>query len=240
MLTLNSIGPAFGEVTASAYCLKAMCLLEMSGLNWKPDFTANVQDAPLGKFPVLVDGDKQIADSSNIAEHLETVYGCDFNKGLSPLQKAQGHAISRMMEEHVILSITYDRWVLDDIWPHLKPAIFAGLPESMRDQVAESVRDGVKTAMTSQGIGRMSPEQVVARVSKDFDALEVLLGEKAFLFGDEPTYADASAVPFLISILSAPVETLLQKNVKSRPGLLAYVERARAAFVPKLSEQAAA
>lgn len=236
MLILQSIGPAFGEASASAYCLKAMCLLEMSGLEWRPDFTVNVQDAPRGKLPVLVDGDVLVPDSSDIATYLTDTHGCDFMPRLTPVQKAQTHAISRTMEEHVILAITYDRWVLDDIWPHLKKAIFAGVPDHMRDQIADPIREGVKVSMVSQGIGRLSPEDVVNRVAKDFDALEVLLGDKPFLFGDTPTYADASAAPFLISILCAPVETLLHKHVKARGKLLSYVDRVRSAIIPNLPE----
>jgi glutathione S-transferase len=240
MLVLHSVPPAFGQKTASSYCLKAMFLLNMAGLEWRPEYSVFVKNAPRGKFPVLIDGDVIVPDSTDIARYLERVHGCDFTPGLSPEQKAQGHAISRMMEEHVAQALTYDRWVLDPVWPHLKPYLFIAVPETARDEVAEGAREKVKQLSYAQGMGRLTPEEVVARISEDFDALETLLGDKPFLFSDRPVYADASTAPFLISLLSQPVETRLQCNLKSRPDLVAYAERVKAALGGEQGAAAAA
>lgn len=221
MLILQSVAPAFGQKSASSFCLKIMFLLNMSGLAWRPDYTARTQEAPRGKLPVLVDGETLVPDSTDIARYLEREHGCDFTPGLGAVEKAQGHAIARMMEEHVSQAMTYERWVQDTVWPHLKPQIFPGVP----DQVADGIRAQVRQMAIAQGMGRLSPEEVVARIAEDFDALEVLLGDKPYLFGDRPVYADACTAPFLISILAQPVETLLRANLKSRAALVAYAAR---------------
>ncbi len=56
MLKLMTYKPAFGEPSASPFCTKAICLLNMSGLDWKPEYTSDPRKAPMAKLPVLRDG----------------------------------------------------------------------------------------------------------------------------------------------------------------------------------------
>ena len=235
MLILQSFEPAFGLPSPSAYCMKAICLLNMSGLAWRLDFDANVDNAPRRKFPVLVDGTSVIPDSTDIARYLEREKGCDFMPELTREEKAVSHTISRMIEEHLVHGLVYDRWLLDDIWPDLSAHFFTNAP----DGVSEMVREHVRTGLEIQGTGRMTPKEVVLRMSDDFDALEDLLGNKPFLFGDEPTYADACAAPFLLSIMSPYKGTLLQQELEVRKTLLAYAERVRSEVMMDLAARAA-
>ena len=64
MLELITYKPAFSEPSGSPFCVKAMCLLRMSGLDWTPDFDADPRKAPISKLPVLRDGTRRIADSN--------------------------------------------------------------------------------------------------------------------------------------------------------------------------------
>lgn len=236
MLILQSVPPAFGEKSASSYCLKVMLLLNMSGLEWRPDYTVSPQQAPRGKLPALVDGEVIIPDSTDIARYLERVHGCDFTPGLSALEKAQSHAIARMFEEHFSQVMTYERWVLDAVWPYLKPEIFPNVP----DQVVERIRQSVKEMSVASGMGRLTPEEVRIRMALDFDAVEAMLWEGEFLFGDAASYADASVAAFMISVLAQPVETLLQVELKSRPRLVNYANRVKAELGVSLGHEVAA
>lgn len=100
MLELQTFGPAFGVASASGPCMKAMGLLNMANLDWKPDFNANLEEAPMQKFPVLKDGETIVPDSSFIQKHLEQNYGADFGSWLAPEQRVTAHALTRMAEEH--------------------------------------------------------------------------------------------------------------------------------------------
>jgi hypothetical protein len=39
--------------TFSPFCLKAMCLLEMAGQAWEPEYALDLSTMPLGKVPVF-------------------------------------------------------------------------------------------------------------------------------------------------------------------------------------------
>lgn len=66
MLSLISYNPAFGQPSGSPFCTKALCLLEMSGVDWKIDFDNDPRKTPMGKLPVLRDGSKIVPDSAYI------------------------------------------------------------------------------------------------------------------------------------------------------------------------------
>ena len=63
------------------------------------------------------------------------------------------------------------------------------------------------------------------RVRRDLVALRDLLGDKPFLFGDQPTGADYSVVPMLRAAIVTPVEKPLAQFIKTDPDLMAYVTR---------------
>ena len=73
MLILHTFGPAFGLPDPSPFCMKAMALLKMSGLEHQC-VSGDPRKAPKGKLPCLVDGDATIADSTFIRWHLEEKY----------------------------------------------------------------------------------------------------------------------------------------------------------------------
>ncbi|MEM7439852.1 MAG: Tom37 metaxin N-terminal-like domain-containing protein, partial [Pseudomonadota bacterium] len=91
--------PAFGELNGSPFCVKALALLQMSGLDFETEIIDDPRKQPKGKLPVLHDEGTVIPDSSLIRVHLEQKYGLDFDAGLDPRQKAESHAIVRMLEE---------------------------------------------------------------------------------------------------------------------------------------------
>lgn len=78
MLKLITFPVAFGEPSASPFCVKAMCLLQFSGVNWTPKFTSDPRKIPNGKLPILINGGKTIADSDGIRAHLEKAFKTDF------------------------------------------------------------------------------------------------------------------------------------------------------------------
>ena len=40
-------------LTHSPFCLKAMCLLEMAGQDWAPEYIQDLSTMPMGRVPVL-------------------------------------------------------------------------------------------------------------------------------------------------------------------------------------------
>lgn len=234
-MILHAFGPAFGEPSPSPFCVKAMCLLTMAGVDWRPDFDADIRKAPRGKFPVLIDGDKVIADSSEIAEHLRLAHGVDFDPGLSAADRARAHAAIRMAEEHLYHAVVYDRWLRDENWAVLEQMFFADLPWILRQFVPGMVRKQAIRNLKGQGLGRMPYDTVMARARVDLEALSALLGETPFLFGPRPGSADAAIAPILAAMAATPEPTALRKMMRDTAGLMAYCERVKAQIYPDVS-----
>lgn len=233
MLELQIYPPGFGEVTGSPFATKALCLLELAGLDYTTKVTPDPRSAPKQKLPVLQDQDLVIPDSDQIRDHLEATYDVDFDKGLSESEKAVSGSIVRMVEEHLYFAIVSTRWQQDSNWPITRDEFFAGVPRILKNFISGSVRKGVLAQLHGQGMGRFSESEQLARVRKDVASVETLLGDQDFLFGDTPTAADASVVPMLRAVAFYPKSNPLSDLVLQRPRLMAYIERGKDRFYPK-------
>jgi len=235
MLSLITYNPALGEPSGSPFCTKALCLLNMSGLEWKPEFSSDPRSAPMAKFPVLRDSAELIADSGIIQKHLEEKHGADFGSWLSQEQQAVGHALVRMAEEHLYFNIVNDRWSRPEVWRHTMPIYFGNMPAFLRLFVPASLRKKVITGLNWIGIGRFSDEMLDERVKQDLAAIDTVLGDKKYLFGDKACFADASIVAQLAAMAAAPVDTNASKAVKSNKNLYEYIGRFQVKHYPKIT-----
>lgn len=225
MISLTLFPGAFDEPSASPFCMKAWCLLKASGLPFDLKVTADPRQSPKGKFPVIELDGTVIADSEQICTHIEAISGKDFNQGLSDRERAISQAIIRMVEEHLYFGILMDRWGEDDNWAHVRQAFFSGFPWFLRVIIPGIARKQTLQALHGQGMGRHSADERFDRVRRDVVALRDLLGDKPYLFGDQPTAADYSVVPMLRAAIVTPVEKPLGQFIKNDPGLIAYVTR---------------
>jgi len=112
MITLYTFGPAFGLPEPSPFVTKVEVLLKMAGLPYRTD-TAGFRQAPKGKLPYIDDDGERVADSTFIRWHLENKYRIDFEKGLSPEQRAVAWAFEKMAEDNLYWALVDARWVDD-------------------------------------------------------------------------------------------------------------------------------
>ena len=233
MLKLITFPAAFDAPAASPFCVKAMCMLKASGLDWAAEITSDPRKAPKQKLPALRDGGRVIPDSNEIRDHLETRYGVDFDTGLSDQDRAVSRAVIRMAEEHIYFAITCNRWLDDDNWAVTREVLFGGIiPKPLFKFVTGKIRKQAKANADGQGMGRHSPQERADRIAKDFLAIETLLGDKPFLFGGTPTAADMSVVPMLHALSTSTMETPSSRLVTGNAGLMAYIARGIAAMYP--------
>jgi len=118
-------------------------------------------------------------------------------------------------------------------WPTTREGLFAKMPALLRKIIPNIIRKKVIQALMGQGMGRHSPTEQVTRAQKDIAAIDAILGDQAFLFGDIPTAADYSVVPMLRCITLYPIENSLKDVVKSYPRVMAYLDRGKDTFYPK-------
>lgn len=235
MLSLITYNPAFGQPSGSPFCTKALCLLQMSGVEWRPEYSNDPRSAPMAKFPVLRDGETLIADSGIIQKYLEESHGADFGSWLSKEQHAIGHALVRMAEEHLYFHIINDRWGRDEIWKHTMPVYFGQMPALLRLFVPASLRKQVKIGLNFLGTSRFSEKELEQRLNDDLEAISTTLADKEFLFGEKACFADAAIVPQLAAIAATPGETQATKAVKSNKNLYEYIGRFQTKHYPKIT-----
>lgn len=229
MITLLTYKEIFGQPAASPFCVKAIWLLNMSGLPWQRQDLDDPRKMPHQKLPVLKAGDQLIPDSDNIRTYLEQ-QGADFDPGLSDMEKATARAFIRMAEEHMYFHIILDRWGDEAIWPRVRDTYFDMIPRPLRKLITGPMRKSVLKGMHAQGLGRLSPTERLARLEPDLHAISTRLWHGPFLFADRPTAADASVAAMLGAMRATPGKTLLKMRIAEDEILCRYIDRAEDAM----------
>lgn len=232
MIKLTVYPASFEEPTASPFCMKSICMLHAAGLPYEVIETGDPRGAPKQKLPFIdVDG-AQIPDSEQIRAFVEAAADIDFDEGLSERDRGVSRAIIRMVEEHIYFAIVADRWGEDDNWEHVRRAFFSDIPAIIRGFVTRQIRKQALAQLDGQGIGRHSREERFDRVRRDIIAIREVLGDKPFLFGEQPTAADFSTVPMLRASIVTPVSKPLSQFITDDSVLMAYVTRGTDSLYP--------
>jgi glutathione S-transferase len=230
MITLFAFAPGFGLPAASPFVTKTMIHLQIADLPYRTEIVRDLSKAPKGKLPFIEEEGRLIADSDVIRRHLERRHHVDLDAGLEPAERAVGHALTKMAEEHLYRCTLYEHWQIEANWPVIKAMFFGGLPAAERDRAAEAVRAAILRDLRGQGMGRHGYEEMVALAAGDLAAIAAVLGARPFLFGDRPSAADAAIAPQLQCIIRDPFESPLTAAVLQEPRLVAYAARLLARF----------
>jgi len=230
MIKLMQFPRMFGLPNPSPFCIKVEVLLKMAGLAYECEFVANPGKGPKGKLPAIRDDDEIIGDSELIRWHLELKHGVDFDKGLSPHERAIGHAFARMAEERTYWVMVYSRWIEDANWPVFRDTLFASVPGFIRGVIGPPIRKRVRRMLRAHGLGLHTRDEIYAMGAADVDAIATELGTKPFLLGPEPTSVDAAVWPYILGTLVPPFESPLKQAIQRHSNLVEYSERMRARY----------
>ena len=232
MITLYSFGPGFGLPDPSPFVTKTEVVLKMAKLPYRAD-TSGFKKAPKGKLPYVDDdGGETIADSTFIRWHLEKKYKIDFDRGLSPEQRAIAWAFEKMLEEHLYWAVVHARWMDDANFAKGPATFFRAIPAPVRPFLVSIIRRRLRQTLHGQGIGRHSHDEIVALGTRSVDATADYLGTKPFMMGAEPTGLDATAFAFVAGVLCPLFDTPLRSAAERHENLKQYVERMTARFYP--------
>jgi glutathione S-transferase len=224
MITLYTFGPYFQQPDGSPFVIKAMILLKMAGLAFVEKRSAPFT-APKGKLPFIDDDGERIADSTFIRFHIQKKYGFDYDAGLTPEQKATGWALEKMLEDHVYWLVLVERWLDDGNFDKGPASFFKAMPAPMRPLVKSLVRGKIRKAAVAQGLFRHNEEERRILARRALESVSVLLGERPFLFGDEPRGADATLGAFALAALSPTFNSAVRDELRKFPSLCSYASR---------------
>ena len=224
MVTLFRFGPAwetFGCV--SQFVLKIETYLRMAGVEFQTKSLGMgfAETAPKGKLPYIEHNGAQIADSSIIIDYLKEHFGDPLDGNLSDDQRASGHTIKRMVEEHIWWLMARERW-----WAPENPYWDTpGLLKELDQESYEGARDDSRRKCMEHGVGAFTDLEIDKRGREDLDTLSTLLGEHLYFLGDKPTSVDATTYAFLWQIMNAAYTSQLKNAAQKHNNLVSYVQR---------------
>lgn len=228
---LQKFLPAWELPDLSPFCFKAEVYLKLADIPYTTEL-GDSRKAPKNKLPVLVDAGRAIADSGVIIEHLERTRGKPLDRDLTAKQRAIATAVRSMLEEKMYFVIVYERWKLDPNWAIYKPLFMElagrlGVPGFLRGMIVAQIRKQMLAALHGQGIGRHTPDEMVAMAKSILDAVGELC-EGPYFFGAQPTTLDATVYAFVQSILGAPFEGPIKQHARENAKLRQYCQHMQA------------
>ena len=228
MLELVTLPPAFGMRNVSPFCLKAELLLTALEVPFEHRELADPRKAPKGKLPYLVDDGHVVADSELMVEYLDAMTQGRVYAGLTPAQKAQGFALTRLAEDHLYWIMVASRWLDEDWWPNVVEGFFHIAPKPVRPLVAGLARRQMRQTYHLHGLGRHTFEEQRGFAARDLRSLEDSVPDEGFLFGGEPGVFDFTVAGMMAGIYDNEPPTWLTGMARDYPRLQAYTERVQA------------
>lgn len=228
--TLFGWGPMFGLRGPSPFVLKTEIQLQMLGVPFERAI-ADLDEVPKRKAPYVRDGEQLIEDSTFIRAHFERKLDRHLDSRLTREQRASAWALERMLEDRLYFIAVHERWLEDANFYKGPAQFFGGVPEPQRAAVITQVRDELRQMLTRQGLGRHSRSERMELAARDIAAVADTLGEKNFLFGTEPSAADAVAFGMLSSCATRFFDSPLPDLIEHHAGLITYLERMETRFL---------
>jgi glutathione S-transferase len=224
-ILLYRFGPFLGTPDASPFVIKAMLLLKLAGLRYRP-LVGNPMTAPRRFLPFIRDEGITVTDSTLIRWHVERKYGVAFDAALNPGQRALAWAVERMCEDHLYFALLALRWIDDDNFRDgLGRHMFAAVPLAVRPLAKVVLRRMNRKRLAGHGLGRHDAGDLEQLAMRDLDALAALLGDKRCLGGDTPCAADATLFGMLTSIITPPLRSPIIAAARGHANLVEYCDR---------------
>lgn len=232
-IDVYSFGPAWDMPvpTPSPFGLKLLTWMRLHDLPYTLHVENNPGKGPKNKCPwAIVDG-TIIGDSEQIIAAIKTRRGIEGDTELRPEQVAIATTTRLMLEEHYHQVWEHELFLYEGGWER-GIEFFDQLPPVLRIVVRNVMRSQLRKQLYARGLGRHSHEQIVQMGIADLDAVDALLGDDEYFFGDEPTEIDATVFAFLAVTHWTPVRSPVWTHYHSRPRLSGYCERMLARCFP--------
>lgn len=227
-----TFSPDWGLPSAGPFAVKLLAWLQLTGIPYEQVIEDNPRKGPKGKNPwVELDGER-IGDSEIIINLLSQRYGVDLDDGLSPDQKAVGHAWRRAFEEHFHQILEWELFQHPAGTAYMRASLQSKLPPVVGPLVFRMLSSRLRKQLHARGIARHTPDLIEAKGRLDIDALAAFLGDRPFLLGEWPTTADAAVFGLLAPMVYWPMPTPVASYVKSVPQIVAYCRRMRERCFP--------
>jgi glutathione S-transferase len=219
--------PILYQFRISPFCDKVRRAMYLKGIPWDVVEVPLVPTAkfkaisPTGKFPAVDFGGEIIVDSSNILQHLERLAPVPALFPADPRDRADALILEDWADESLYF---FDLTMRN--WPQNRPSFLDDLLHAetglKRTIMAAMVPGAVKKHAVAQGLGRKSEAQVIADLTRHYDALTARLEGRDWLAGNSISIADI-AVRAMHYVIDRTIEG--KRLTDARPALGAWAAR---------------
>jgi len=224
-LKVFTFSPAWGLPTSGPFALKLLKWLDLAGLPYTQVIEDLPQRGPKGKNPwIEIDGER-MGDTELIIATLARRSGFDIDAGLTPQQAALSHVVRRMIEEHFHMVLEWELFVHPAGRAGARAIAATALPGPIATAATGYLAGHFGRQLHARGLARHAPEVIAAKAKADISAIEALVGDSPFLNGKRLSMGDVSAYGLMYPMARWPMRTPAADEIKSRPRLMAYLER---------------
>jgi len=227
VVIVHGIPPAHFSPSLTPFAVKLETFLRMMDIKYINDYKKPL--GPKHKIPWITLDGVDYSDSQFIMEMLMKRFSKDPDHCLTKEQKAIGLSMRVLFEDHIYWGLVHWRYVEDD----LDGVLSVYNTNFISRFFFRRFKPRVIKSLYMQGFGRHSTEEIHSLVRKAITGFADYLGDKDFLFGDEPHVDDCAIFGGINQMLTGcpnnPYMNLLKVEY---PQLEAYSERMKARFWP--------
>ncbi|WP_194164613.1 glutathione S-transferase family protein [Microvirga thermotolerans] len=224
-LRIFTFSPDWGLPAGGPFDLKLLAWLNLAGIPYEQVFQDDTRKGPKGKNPWIDMDGERLGDTEIIIDLLGKRFDVDLDRGLTPEQRALGHAWRRTFEEHFHQVLEWELLVHPAGAAYMKTSLEAKMPPVIGTLVFTMLRSRMRKQLHARGLARHSPEIIRMKGCADVDALAIFLGDRPYLVADRATSFDAAVFGLLAPMVYWPMDTPVAQHVRSVPTIKAYVDR---------------
>lgn len=218
-MLLHLFQKAWKLVDINPYAMKVDTFMRLNNLKYQTIHDQNASSAPRGELPYLEDGDLIIGDSSQIISYLISTYKLPIDDSLNEYQRGIEICVKRLFEEHLYPIMLYGRMVDEAGLTVFSRDIFKS---KLREEQIKVLSNKFKQKLIERGIGKYSQIEIYKQGIENIKAIERLIGNNKFFFGDNVHSIDALVYAFIANIREVPIDTPLNEKVASSKILMNY------------------
>ncbi|EGT46528.1 hypothetical protein CAEBREN_28303 [Caenorhabditis brenneri] len=227
--------PANRQPNLSPFCLKIETFLRANRIKHEVVGTwLTLRQSPRGLLPFIELNGQQISDSQVIVWKLQKHFDCEDK--LEGADRGTARAVERMIDVSTNYGLLVDKTVNNAHLLLSRQVSNLPLPAFLTNYLAKGFSNTARKRVNGV-LGKLDVAEQKELLRRDIQAIDDILGDKKFLFGDRITSVDCSVFGQIGAVFYLPyrqqITDLLEDDF---PRVRAYCDRIRQHYYPEWKE----
>jgi len=222
VLKLYLCQKAWDLIDINPYGMKTALFMQRHAIPHAVIYEPSNNSSPSGQLPYLVDGDHTVTDSNSIIDYLIKKYSLKGDEHVLPQNQSVALLIQRVLEEHLYPVMLYSRIVDPSGLAVFKRELFTdnnGIHENKVNLIRSSILDYIH----GRGFKGLQAEMIYQRGVDDLKAINQLMPNSGYFFGEKLVAFDIILFSFLANIHQVPLTNSLNDYVANSTKMVAYL-----------------